>query len=231
VATMLVTGATKGLGYETARQLIAAGHTVYVSGRDFGRAQQAADELGGIPIQIDVADDASVAASALQVRAEASRLDVLVNNAGIAGSRKAASETTAADMLAVYDTNVFGVVRMMTAYLPLLLESDHARVVNVSSGLGSLAVTNDPERHESGLLLLAYPSSKSAVNMLTSQYAKNYPTMQINAVDPGFTSTDFNQHRGTQTIEQGVEIIVSMALGTGNNTTGAFVDAHGVMPW
>jgi NAD(P)-dependent dehydrogenase (short-subunit alcohol dehydrogenase family) len=134
-------------------------------------------------------------------------------------------------MRAVYDTNVFGVVRVMHAFLPLLEASGTPVVVNVSSGLGSLAVTNDPGRFESTLLGLAYPSSKAALNMLTSQYAKAYPAIKINAVDPGYTATDLNEHRGTQTVEEGAEIIVRMATIGAEGPTGGYFDASGTVPW
>jgi len=175
--------------------------------------------------------DPSVAAAAARVRDETGHLDVLVNNAGIPGGFKPAGETTAADIEAVYGTNVFGVVRMTHAFLPLLQLSAAPVIVNVSSGLGSLAVTNNPDRFESTLKSLAYPSSKSALNMLTSQYAKSYPQIRINAVDPGYTATDLNSHRGTQTIEQGAEIIVAMATVPPAGPTGTFTDRHGPVPW
>jgi NAD(P)-dependent dehydrogenase (short-subunit alcohol dehydrogenase family) len=227
----LITGANKGLGYETARQLIGRGHTVYLGSRDPDRGKQAAADLGAVLLLVDVTSDPSVAAAAARVRDETGHLDVLVNNAGIPGGFKPAGETTAADIEAVYGTNVFGVVRMTHAFLPLLQLSAAPVIVNVSSGLGSLAVTNNPDRFESTLKSLAYPSSKSALNMLTSQYAKSYPQIRINAVDPGYTATDLNSHRGTQTIEQGAEIIVAMATVPPAGPTGTFTDRHGPVPW
>ncbi len=215
MTTTLITGATKGLGLETARRLTAAGHTVYLGARDAGRGAEAAAALGARLLLIDVTSDDSVRAAAEQVRAEVGHLDVLVNNAGISGGRKPPGEVTASDMRAVYDTNVFGVVRVTHAFLPLLADSGAPVIVNVSSGMGSLAVTTDPARFESTLLGLAYPSSKSALNMITSQYAKAYPAIRINAVDPGYTATDLNGHRGTQTVQEGAEIIVSGALVSG----------------
>ena len=227
----LITGANKGLGYETARQLIGRGHTVYLGSRDPDRGKQAAADLGAVLLLVDVTSDPSVAAAAARVRDETGHLDVLVNNAGIPGGFKPAGETTAADIEAVYGTNVFGVVRMTHAFLPLLQLSAAPVIVNVSSGLGSLAVTNNPDRFEATLKSLAYPSSKSALNMLTSQYAKSYPQIRINAVDPGYTATDLNSHRGTQTIEQGAEIIVAMATVPPAGPTGTFTDRHGPVPW
>jgi NAD(P)-dependent dehydrogenase (short-subunit alcohol dehydrogenase family) len=180
---------------------------------------------------LDVTDEDSVAAVVARLAAEHGRLDVLVNNAGIPGGFKPPVDTTAADLRTVYDTNVFGVVRVTHAMLPLLDRSAAPVIVNVSSGMGSLAVTTDPERFESTLHGLAYPSSKSALNMLTTQYAKACPRLRINAVDPGYTATDLNNHRGTKTVEQGAEAIVRMALIGPDGPTGTFTDEHGPVPW
>jgi NAD(P)-dependent dehydrogenase (short-subunit alcohol dehydrogenase family) len=231
MTTTLITGANKGLGRETARQLIEHGHTVYLGARDAERGELAAKELGGIALQLDVTDDASVAAAARRIRDEVGRLDVLVNNAGITGGPIPAGEMSAAHMLRVYDTNVFGVVRVSTAFLPLLELSDAPVIVNVSSGMGSLAITTDPTRPEYGLVSLAYPSSKSAVNMLTSMYAKAYPGMRINCVDPGYTATDMNHNQGFQTVSEGATAIVAMSLLGPDGPTGTFIDRHGVVPW
>ncbi|WP_327723638.1 SDR family NAD(P)-dependent oxidoreductase [Streptomyces europaeiscabiei] len=227
----LVTGANKGLGLQTARSLVAAGHTVYVGARDARRGREAALAIGARPLLLDVTSDESVAAAAAVVKQEAGHLDVLVNNAGVGGVPRGAEEIPAADLLAVYDTNVFGVVRVMHAFLPLLLAGKDPVVVNVSSGMGSLAVTNDPDRFESSVVLPVYTSSKAALNMLTSQYAKALPGIRINAVDPGFTATDINGHQGTQTVEEGAEIIVRMAAAVNDVTTGGFFDSRGVVPW
>jgi NAD(P)-dependent dehydrogenase (short-subunit alcohol dehydrogenase family) len=231
MTTTLITGATKGLGRETARRLLAAGHTVYLGARDAERGKEAAADLGAELLLIDVTSDESVQAAAAVVREQAGHLDVLVNNAGIAGGWTPPGEVTAADMLTVYDTNVFGVVRVMHAFLPLLEASVSPVVVNVSSGLGSLTVTNDRSRFESTLLGLAYPSSKAALNMITSQYAKAYPAIKINVVDPGYTATDLNGHRGTQTVEEGTEIIVRMATIGADGPTGGYFDVTGTVPW
>jgi NAD(P)-dependent dehydrogenase (short-subunit alcohol dehydrogenase family) len=231
MTTTLVTGANKGLGFETTRRLLAAGHTVYLGARDEQRGKQAASELGARPVLIDVTSDDSVHAAAAHIREQAGHLDVLVNNAGIGGGMKHPGEVTAADMQAVYGTNVFGVVRVMHAFLPLLQASAAPVVVNVSSGMGSLAITTDSRRLESTLVGLAYPSSKTALNMLTSQYAKAFPAIKINAVDPGYTATDLNGHRGTQTVGQGAEIIVRMATITADGPTGGYFDATGPVPW
>ena len=175
--------------------------------------------------------DDSVQAAAALIREEAGHLDVLVNNAGISGGRKPPGDVTAADMRAVYETNVFGVVRMTHAFLPLLAASRAPVIVMVSSGMGSLAVTTDPSRLESTLVSVSYTSSKAALNMITTQYAKAFPAMRINAVDPGYTGTDFNQHRGTQTVGEGAEIIVQMASIGPDGPTGGYFAAAGPVPW
>jgi NAD(P)-dependent dehydrogenase (short-subunit alcohol dehydrogenase family) len=230
MTTTLITGANKGLGYEAARQLRAAGHDVWVAARDPERGRAAAAELGARFVALDVTDDASVAAAAGEVAA-AGGLDVLVNNAGISGGHIAPHDVTPQDMRRVLETNVIGIVRVTQAFVPLLERSGNPVIVNVSSGMGSLAVTTDPERLESTIVGLVYPTSKSAVNMLTTQYAKALPAMRVNAVDPGYTGTDFNDHRGTQTVQEGVEAIVAMAQIGPHGPSGTFVDRHGTVPW
>jgi NAD(P)-dependent dehydrogenase (short-subunit alcohol dehydrogenase family) len=231
VSTALITGANKGLGRETAARLLAEGHTVWVTARDERLGQEAADQIGARFVALDVTDQGSVDAAAARIEEEHGELDVLVNNAGIAGDRAPMPEITVEHVRRVYETNVFGVVRVTQAFVPLLLRSATPVVVNVSSGMGSLAVTSDPERLESTLISLGYASSKAALNMLTSQYAKAYPQMRINAVDPGYTATDLNQRRGTQTVEDGAKAIV-WAAGIGpDGPSGGFFDARGTVPW
>jgi len=227
----LITGANKGLGHEAARRLIAAGHDVWAAARDADRGRAAAEELGARFVQLDVADDESVAAAAAHVAAESGRLDVLVNNAGIVGRRISVPETSAADVEPVLATNVLGIVRVTHAFLPLLERSAGPVVFNVSSGMGSFGVTTDPARLESSIAGVAYPASKAAVTMLTTHYAKALPNIRFNAVDPGYTATDFNGHRGTQTVEEGTDAIVRMAQIDASGPTGTFVDRHGRVPW
>jgi NAD(P)-dependent dehydrogenase (short-subunit alcohol dehydrogenase family) len=231
MTTTLITGANKGLGHEAARRLVDAGHDVWVGARDARAGQAAAEQLGARFVALDVTDDASVAAAVQTVRDAGTGLDVLVNNAGIVGSRKPVPETTADDVAAVYATNVLGVVRVTHAFLPLLEESESAVIVNVASGLGSLTVTSDPERLEGRIVALAYPSSKSALVMITTQYAKALPQMRVNVADPGYTATDLNGHNGTQTVTEGTDAIVALAQLGPDGPTGTFVDRHGVVPW
>ncbi|MFK0292735.1 SDR family oxidoreductase [Streptomyces sp. NPDC090442] len=237
MTTTLITGANKGLGFETARQLIAAGHTVYIGSRDASRGRQAAEKLGAQArfVQLDVTDDASVAAAIRTIEADGG-LDVLVNNAGIEARGKnnevvGAGEVTADMMREVFETNVFGTVRVTHAVLPLLRRSTAPVVVNVSSGLASLTHLTTPDHPAAFYPDIAYPASKTAVNMITVQYAKAFPQMRINAVEPGFTKTDLNGNTGVQTVEEGAEIIVRMAQVGPDGPTGGYFDAAGRLPW
>ncbi|MEV5955016.1 SDR family oxidoreductase [Streptomyces sp. NPDC051987] len=235
MTTTLITGANKGIGYETARQLIAAGHTVYIGARDAERGRRAAQELGARFVLLDVTDDASVEAAARTVAADGG-LDVLINNAGIEtrtpDNRVPTAESVTADqMRTTFETNVFGVVRVLHAFLPLLQRSAAPVVVNVSSGLASLTALSDPAHPAHFYPGIAYPTSKTAVNMLTVQFAKAFPAMRINSVEPGFTKTDLNGNTGTQTVEQGAEIIVRMAQIGPDGPTGGYFDVNGRLPW
>ncbi|MFI6925337.1 SDR family NAD(P)-dependent oxidoreductase [Nonomuraea spiralis] len=235
MTTTLITGANKGLGFETARRLVAAGHTVYVGSRDAGRGRRAAERLGARAVPLDVTDDDSVAAAARAVEADGG-LDVLVNNAGVQvemgdGHVVGAPDVTADMMRRTFETNVFGMVRVLHAFLPLLRRSGAPVVVNVSSGLASLSRMTDPAATGYAYPGVAYPASKAAVNMVTVQYAKAFPRMRINAVEPGFTRTDLNGNSGHQTVGQGAEIIVRMALTGPDGPTGGYFDAEGALGW
>lgn len=235
MTTTLITGANKGLGFETARRLIAAGHTVYVGSRDAERGRRAAEQLGARAVQLDVTDDASVQAAAKTIEADGG-LDVLVNNAGIEARGAGNTVVGAADLTAdlmreTFETNVFGMVRVTHAFLPLLQRSTAPVVVNLSSGLASLAGVSDAGTPAYAYPGVAYPASKTAVNMITVQYAKALPNMRINAVEPGFTRTDLNGNTGVQTVEQGAEIIVRMAQVGPDGPTGGYFDAEGTLPW
>ena len=230
MTTTLITGANKGLGYETARRLLAKGHDVWISARASESGRQAAVELGARFVQLDVTKEESIAAAVVSVEAETG-LDVLINNAGIAGHYGPIAEITAAGVEHVYDTNVFGPVRVTQAFMPLLQRSSAPVVVNVASGLGSETLVRDPERDESRVNSVAYCSSKSALIMITTQYAKGYPDIRINVVDPGYTATDLNHHSGHQTVQEGTDAIVAMASIGPDGPTGTFTDRHGIVPW
>jgi NAD(P)-dependent dehydrogenase (short-subunit alcohol dehydrogenase family) len=227
MTTILITGANRGLGHEAARRLIDAGHDVWIGARDRSRGRAAAEALGARFVALDVLLDASVAAAAETV----GELDVLINNAGISGGRVPVPEVAPEHIARVFETTVYGLVRVTRAFLPALQRSDNPVIVNVSSGMGSFAITSDPERVESTFVGLSYPASKAAVTMLTTQYAKAFPGIRVNAVDPGYTATDFNGRTGTQTVTEGTDAIVAMATIGPDGPTGTFTDRHGAVPW
>lgn len=231
MTTTLITGANRSLGYETARRLVALGHTVLLGARDPERGSAAAGTIGARFVRIDVTDDASVEAAAADVGAHEGVVDVLINNAGVPGPYGDPATLTAGEALAAYDVNVFGVIRTTTAFLPLLRSSSDPVIINVTSGLGSQAVTHDPARIESSVVSPVYTSSKAALTMLTTQYAKALTDIRINAVDPGYTATDFNGHSGPQTLTEGTDAIVALATEGPGHPSGRFVDRHGVVAW
>jgi len=225
---IFITGANKGLGHETARRLIAEGHTVLIGARDPDAGAAAARELGGRFVRIDVTDDASVSRAAEDVSRHEGRIDVLINNAGIHGPH---GDVTADALAEVLDVNVVGVVRTTDAFLPLLRRSADPVVVNVSSAMGSLAATHDPSRPESGVVAPAYTASKAALTMLTTQMARARPDIRINAADPGYTATDLNAHSGPQTVTEGTDAIVALATEGPGHGSGRFVDRNGEIGW
>jgi NAD(P)-dependent dehydrogenase (short-subunit alcohol dehydrogenase family) len=227
----LITGGTRGLGHESARRLREAGHQVYIGARSPEAGADVAGELGVQWVQLDVTDDASVRAAAAEIERREGRLDVLINNAGIPGPYHAASDITSDDALAVFDTNVFGIVRVTHEFLPLLEKSTAPVIVNVGSSSGSFDRTHDPDRVQSRGGLPLYSASKAAMNMLTTQYAKALPHIRINVADPGFTATAFNGYRGTQNIAEGTDAIVAMATIGPDGPTGTFADRHGIVGW
>ncbi|TLG09823.1 SDR family oxidoreductase [Nocardia cyriacigeorgica] len=234
--TALVTGANKGLGRETVRRLAELGWRVFLGARDAERGRAAAEEFTAAGHQVsfvllDVTSAESVARAAKVVGEQTSRLDVLINNAGIGGPWVAPADTVAADVREVFETNVFGPIQVTHAFLPLLRAAPQPRVVMVSSGMGSLAITSDPARLESTLHGLGYPASKSALNMITSQYARALPGIQVNAADPGYTATDLNGNSGTQTVTEGTDAIVRLATLGPDGPTGGYFDRAGRLPW
>jgi NAD(P)-dependent dehydrogenase (short-subunit alcohol dehydrogenase family) len=230
----LVTGANKGIGYRIVEQLAARGMTVLLGGRDQKRREAAAVELGVEPVALDVTDPASVAAAAAHVRTAFGRLDVLVNNAGIAGTGAVPpSDTTVEAVREAFDTNVYGAIRVTNAMLPLLLRSPAPRIVNVSSMVGSLAVQSDPAGRLSVIPpTVAYPMSKTALNAVTVQYARELAgRVLVNAADPGYCATDLNDHRGWRSAAEGAAIAVRLATLDADGPTGGFFNDDGPLPW
>ncbi|KYH13980.1 SDR family NAD(P)-dependent oxidoreductase [Staphylococcus kloosii] len=229
----LITGGNKGLGFETARALKEQGHKVYIGSRNAQRGQQAAQQLGVDYVVLDVTDDDSVNNAVATIEQQEGRLDVLINNAGISGGFTKPRDITATDMEQVYNTNVFGLVRVTNHFIPLLENSEQPIIVNVSSGLGSFGMVNDNSKAESKVNSLAYCSSKSAVTMLTVQYAKDLTHMQVNAADPGSTNTDLvgDASNNAKPATEGIKPIVKLATIDKDGPTGTFIDGDGPMPW
>jgi|HubBroStandDraft_6_1064221.scaffolds.fasta_scaffold371329_1 NAD(P)-dependent dehydrogenase (short-subunit alcohol dehydrogenase family) len=224
----LITGANKGLGYESARRLLALGHTVFIGARDVERGSVAASELGCQFVQLDVTDDASVESALGVIDEREGHLDVLVNNAGISTG----GDVNGPVALHVFDTNAIGLIRVTQAALPLLQKSENPVVVNVSSALGSFWAVTNPERRQFHFPSIVYGASKAAVSMLTVQYAKTFPGIKFNAVEPGFTATDLTPFSGAgQPVEVGVEVIVAMATIGRDGPTGTFRENEGELAW
>jgi NAD(P)-dependent dehydrogenase (short-subunit alcohol dehydrogenase family) len=234
----LITGANKGIGFEIARQLGTGGATVLLGSRDTARGKAAAATLPDIDVhvvQLDVTDPASIAAAATRIDATHGRLDVLVNNAGIAIDREYRPSTVPLDALrATYETNVFGVVAVTNAMLPLLRRSPAGRIVNLSSALASLTMTSQPDPPWGrDLIHLAYMSSKTALNAVTVQYAnelRDTPIL-VNAADPGYCATDLNDWQGFQSAADGARIAVELATLPADGASGTFRSSLGPVPW
>jgi NAD(P)-dependent dehydrogenase (short-subunit alcohol dehydrogenase family) len=240
--SVLITGGNKGLGFEAARRLAEQGWMIFLGSRDEDRGRSAADRLTGgganvVMVPLDVTSDESVADAVRLVRKHTERLDVLINNAGAPGRLVAPADATADEIHSVYDTNVYGPVRVTHAFLPLLQAADRPRVVMVSSAAGSFAVVTDPEQPVSKMHELAYTSSKAALNMITVRYAQALPEITFNAVTPGevanrtFAATDMNNHTGQLTVTEGTDPIIQLAMTDADGPTGTFTDRLGPIPW
>jgi len=238
--TALVTGANKGIGRETARRLAALGMTVLVGARDRERGESAVAGLrAGSPdvhlVILDVADEASIARAAADVTARFGRLDVLVNNAAISAGSGPPSTQSVAAMRELFATNVFGLVAVTQAFLPLLERSPAARIVNVSSSLGSLELAADPDdvNARQGGPLFSYAASKTVVNAFTVRLANELraKNIKVNSACPGYVATDLNKHRGVRTVQQGAEIIVRLATLADDGPTAGFFDDAGPVRW
>jgi NAD(P)-dependent dehydrogenase (short-subunit alcohol dehydrogenase family) len=245
----LITGANKGMGLEVARQLAEEGMTVLVGSRSLERGEAAAAELrsSGLDahvIELDVTDDESINRAATRIENEFDRLDVLVNNAGIAGeegANTAPSSTTRAGMQQIFETNVFGLVAVTNAVLPLLRKTDSARIVNVSSEVASLTTITNPSSGMYEMFDMAYPASKTAVNMVTTMYAKELrgTGVKVNASIPGYVQTDLNGGAGMISASEGAAVTVALALLPDDGPTGEYwgslltnePGARSVAPW
>ena len=235
----LVTGANKGIGLEIARQLARAGVFVIIGAREPARARAAIDDLASqglaaTSVHIDLNDFESIAAAAETIRADHGRLDILVNNAGIVhaedGPPTASSPEAARRIM---DTNFIGTLAVTQAMLPLLRQSAAARIVNLSSSLGSLTLNGDPTSTYYAARLIGYNASKAALNMLTVQLAEELrgTPIVVNSVSPGYVKTDLNGHRGFITVEEGATLPVKYALLGDDAVSGRFVEASGETPW
>ncbi len=245
----LITGANQGIGLQIAKELAGRGFTVLVGSRNLERGEAAAKTIDGDAraVQLDVTDEASIAAAAERIRKEFGRLDVLVNNAAISNTSKRPGETVAeyarrlppskmplAEVRAIWETNVFGVLALYQAVLPLLRESPRARIVNVSSGVGSLTRNADPSFPPRAAFGSGYAASKTALNAMTLAMAIELEStgIKVNAVSPGFTKTNLNAYEGTETVEEGAAEAVRVALLGPDGPTGTFTHAKlGQLPW
>lgn len=244
----LVTGANQGVGLQVAKELVAHGLTALVGSRNFERGEAAAKEIGtgAIALQLDVTDLVSIAAAAERIRKELGRLDLLVNNAAISNTRKGNlslqeyAQTTRPSIVsldevrAVWETNVFGVLAVYQAMLPLLRESSDARIVNVSSGVGSLTANADPAYPYHAMFGPVYPASKAALNAMTLAMMVELEStaIKVNLVTPGFTKTNLNGYAGTASVEDGSREVVRVALLGPDGPTGTFTRwENTTIPW
>jgi NAD(P)-dependent dehydrogenase (short-subunit alcohol dehydrogenase family) len=244
----LVTGANKGIGLQIAKDLAAHDFTVLVGARNLEHGETAAGSIEGDAraIHLDVTDQASIAAAAERIHNDLGRLDVLVNNAGISHAGTSLPDTpveelarsgllTVAsldDVHTVFETNVFGIIAVTQAMLPLLRQAPAARIVNVASSGGSLTLNSDPANHHRAMFG-TYSASKAAANAITVAFAAELESdgIKVNAACPGFTATDLNNFRGTRTVEQAAREPVRLALIGPDGPTGTFSNEDGPLPW
>jgi NAD(P)-dependent dehydrogenase (short-subunit alcohol dehydrogenase family) len=235
----LVTGANKGIGFELARDLGREGNRILIGARDRDRGQTAVANLrsegfAARYVRIDLTDLATISSAATDIEAQEGRLDILINNAGITSSGDGSpGAATLEAVRRTFDTNFFGTLAVTQAMLPLLKRSCSGRIVNVSSGLGSLTQIGDPKSEFSSFRFIGYGASKAALNMLTVQLAAELKDsgIKVNSADPGFTATDLNNYRGYQTIPQGAAAAIRLALLADDGPTGGFFGASREEPW
>ncbi len=244
----LVTGANQGVGFQVAKELAANGLTVLIGSRNYGKGETAAKEIGpaAIPLQLDVTDQASMTAAAERIRKEFGHLDLLVNNAAISNTRMGnlsleeyakislASNVPLDEVRAVWETNVFGVLAVYQSMLPLLRKSSAARIVNVSSAVGSLALNSDPAYPYHSFFSPVYSASKTALNAMTLAMMVELEStgIKVNLVSPGFTKTNLNGYEGTQSLEEGSREVVRVALLGPDGPSGTFTRwENATIPW
>jgi len=237
--TVLITGANKGIGFETVRQLAQLGYFVYLGSRDKIKGLDALEKLKALGtnnvdyVEIDVTDIDSIKKAKQELESKIDVLDVLINNAGISGGQpQNMSSLEIENLRKVFDTNFFGAVQTAQEFIPLLKRSGEPRIVNVSSGLGSLTV-HSTTQNLNFALYDAYSCYKTALNAFTVMLANEYSdtNFKINSVTPGYTATDLNQHKGTQTVEQGAKVIVKYATVDNSGPTGKFLKEDGEIDW
>src|SRR4029077_18003391 len=244
----LVTGANQGIGLQIAKDLAAHGFTLLVGSRHFENGEEAAQSVGADAhaVQLDVTDQASITAAAERIRKELGRLDVLVNNAAISNTSKLPgmsvedyakltrpSNVSLDEVRTVWETNVFGVLAVTQAMLSLLREAPAARIVNVSSGVGSLTRNSDPAYAYRSIFGPVYPASKTALNAITLAMAIELEStgIKVNAACPGYTKTNLNNYTGTRSVGEGAREPVRLALLGPDGPTGTFSNEDGPLPW
>lgn len=245
MTTVLITGANRSIGLETAKQLSAKGLFVYLGSRDMARGEAILKELNeqGISniraIEIDVTNAESISSAKNLIEKEQGKLDILINNAGILGTHpQTATETSVENIKEVFETNFFGVINVTQAFLDLLKKSDKPRISNITSGLGSLTLHSDPSWKYYQVKNSAYGPSKTALNAYTIvlAYELKDSNFKVNAIDPGYTATDFNAHSGPGSVESAASFIIKHTLTDDDAPTGQFFsndieDEIGISPW
>lgn len=238
--TVLITGANKGIGFETAKQMAQLGYFVYLGSRDKTKGIDAINKLRSLgisnveSIEIDVTNINSIKQAKRELENKIEVLDVLINNAGISGERpQNASGIELENLRKVFETNFFGAIQTTQQFIDLLKKSNEPRIVNVSSELGSFAIQSNPDSEFYDYKLTAYCSSKTALNAFTVMLAYEFKNtnFKINSVSPGYTATDLNQYRGTQSVAQGASVIVKYATLDKNGGTGKFYNEEGETAW
>ena len=240
--TVLITGANKSIGFETAKQFLDLGYYVYLGSRDLEKGAEAVAQLNSKnveAIKIDVSDAQSVTEARKIIGSKTDSLDVLINNAGISGGFPQSTSTTTIETIReVFDTNFFGAIQVTNEFMDLLKKSDAPRIVNVTSGLGSLTLHNDPSWKFYNIKNAAYGPSKTALNAytITLAFELKDTAFKVNVVDPGYTATDFNHHSGPRNVADAAKDIVKFAILDENGPTGKFFSLDnnpetGYSPW